>query len=194
LNVPPAALPELSHLSSLLQRQRYITHFASQNLADIKWLKDQYLPYLAHIDVPAVLACQLAPGRPVTTARIFPLNTRRGSGLRSADEILMAIHALSQSTNPVGVTDLDVSVLWYGDLRMGDDCRAFFAAIRDSLRHLRHLRITLWSDLAPNNVDTLFDCVSPIIYRNQRIYADGLFDLCRSYRPCRRSSCLRPSK
>ncbi|CAE6470246.1 unnamed protein product [Rhizoctonia solani] len=159
LSVPAAALPELSNLSTLLQRQRHITHFASQNLADIKGLRDHYLPRLAHIDVPAILACQLAPGRPVTTVRIFPLNTRRGSGLRSADEILMAIHALAQSTDPIGVTDLDVSVLWYGDCRMGDDCRAFFAAIRDSLQRLRHLRVTLWSDLAPNNVDMLFDCI-----------------------------------
>ncbi|QRW24212.1 glycoside hydrolase family 43 protein [Rhizoctonia solani] len=159
LDVPPAALPELFNLSSFLQRQRHITHFASRNLADIKGLKDHDLPRLAHIDVPAVLACQLAPGRPITTARIFPSNPRRGSGLRSADELLMAIHALSQSTDSIGVTDLDVSVLWYGDRRMEDDCRVFFAAIRDSLQQLRHLRVTLWSDLAPSNVDLLFDCI-----------------------------------
>ncbi|CUA74822.1 hypothetical protein RSOLAG22IIIB_05717 [Rhizoctonia solani] len=159
LNVPPAALPELSYLSTFLQRQRHITHFASQNLADIKGINDRHLPRLTHVEVPAALACQLAPGRPITTARIFPLTTRRGSGLRSADELLMAIHALAQSTSPVGVTDLEVSVLWYGDHRMGDDCRAFFAAIRDSMQGLRRLRITLWSELAPNNVDMLFDCI-----------------------------------
>ncbi|EUC54905.1 glycoside hydrolase family 43 protein, putative [Rhizoctonia solani AG-3 Rhs1AP] len=159
LSVPPAALPELSHLSTFLQRQRHITHFCSRNLADIEGISDRQLPRLTHIAVPAILACQLAPGRPITTARIFPLATRRGPWLRSADELLMAIDALAQSTDSVGVADLDVSVLWYGDHRMGDDCRAFFAAIRDSLQGLRHLRITLWSDLAPNNVDILFDCI-----------------------------------
>ncbi|CAE7196904.1 unnamed protein product [Rhizoctonia solani] len=161
LNVPPAALPELSCLSNFLQRQRHITHFASRNLDDIKGMKDYHLPRLTHVEASAALVCQIAPGRPITTARVFPffLATQRGSGLRSADELLMAIHALAQSTDSVGVTDLDVSVLWYGDHRMGDDCRAFFAAIRDSLPHLRHLSITLWSELAPNNVDILFDCI-----------------------------------
>lgn len=160
LNLPPSALPELSCLATFFQRQRHITHFASRNLADIKGLQDSHIPRLTSIDVPAALARQLAPGRPITTARIFPLATRRATGVHSTDEVLMAIHALAQSTNPAGVTALDISVLWFGDSRMGDDCRAFFAAIRDSLRGLRRLRITMWSDLTPNNVDMLFDCVS----------------------------------
>ncbi|KAG8726175.1 hypothetical protein FRC12_023635 [Ceratobasidium sp. 428] len=42
---------------------------------------------------------------------------------------------------------------------MGDDCSTFFAAIRDSLYGLRRLKITLWSDLSPNNVDVLFDSI-----------------------------------
>ncbi|KAH7335996.1 hypothetical protein B0J17DRAFT_60974 [Rhizoctonia solani] len=159
LSVPPAALPELSQSSSFLQRQRHITHFASRNLAEMKGINGRHLPRLTHIEVPAALACQLAPGRPITTARVFPLATRRGSGLRSADELLMTIHALAQSTDSVGVTDLNISVLWYGDHRMEGDCRAFFAAIRNSLRCLRHLRVTLWSELAPDNVDILFDCI-----------------------------------
>ncbi|QRV96578.1 glycoside hydrolase family 43 protein [Ceratobasidium sp. AG-Ba] len=160
LSVPPSALPELPRLATLLQRQRLVTHFASRNLTDIKGLHGEYIPRLASIDVPAALARQLAPGRPIMAARVFPVTTRRAVGMNSADEVLMAINALSQSTNPLGVTSLDVSVLWFGDSRMGDDCSAFFAAVRDSLRGLRRLRITLWSDLAPNNVDILFDCVS----------------------------------
>lgn len=159
LSVPPPALPELSHLATLFHRQRFITHFASRNLADIRGLQAHHIPRLVCIDVPAALACQLAPGRPITIARIFPVTTRRATGLSSADEVLMSIHALSQSTNPAGVVDLDVSVLWHSDNRMGGDCRAFFAAIRDSLQGLRHLRVTLWSDLTPNNVDVLFDCI-----------------------------------
>jgi hypothetical protein len=161
LSVPLSALPELSCLATLFQRQRLITHFASRNLSNIKGLQGTHVPRLTSIDVPAALACQLAPGRPITTARIFPLATRRAAGVNSADEVLMAIHALAQSTHPAGVTDLDISVLWFSDYRMGDDCRAFFAAIRDSLRGLRRLRITMWSDLTPSNVDMLFDCVSP---------------------------------
>ncbi|KAG9098599.1 hypothetical protein FS749_003425 [Ceratobasidium sp. UAMH 11750] len=159
LSVPPSALPELARLPPLLQRQRHVTHFASRNLADIRGLHREFIPRLASIDVPAALARQLAPGRPVTSARIFPLATRRAAGMNSADEVLMAIHALAQSTHPIGVKSLDVSVLWFSDHRMGDDCSTFFAAIRDSLRGLRRLRITLWSDLAPNNVDMLFDCI-----------------------------------
>ncbi|KAG9101786.1 hypothetical protein FRC06_002612 [Ceratobasidium sp. 370] len=159
LSVPPSALPELPRLAQLLQRQRLITHFASRNLADIRGLQHDSIPRLASIDVSAAVARQLAPGRPVTSARIFPLATRRAAGVNSADEVLMAIHALAQSTHPLGVRSLDVSVLWFSDHRMGDDCSAFFAAIRDSLRGLRRLRITLWSDLAPNNVDMLFDCI-----------------------------------
>ncbi|KAB5589957.1 glycoside hydrolase family 43 protein [Ceratobasidium theobromae] len=166
LSLPPPALPELSHLATFFQRQRYITHFASRNLADIKGLKGRHVPHLAHIDVTAALACQLAPGRPISTARIFPLASRRVVGLRPADELLMAIHALAQSTHSGGVVDLDISALWYSDHRMGDDCRAFFAAIRDSLQGLRRLRITLWSDLLPNNVDALFDCVGPLLEEN----------------------------
>lgn len=161
LSVPPSALPELPRLTTLLQRQRLVTHFASRNLTDIRELHGEHIPRLASIDVPAALARRLAPGRPIASARIFPVTTRRAIGLNSADEVLAAIHALSQSTNPFGVTSLDVSVLWFSDSRMGDDCSTFFAAIRDSLRGLRRLRITLWSDLAPNNVDILFDCVSP---------------------------------
>jgi hypothetical protein len=160
LSLPPPALPELSHLATLFRRQRHITHFASRNLANIIGLQSHHIPHLARIDVPAALARQLSPGRPITTARIFPLTTRRAAGLHSADEVLMAIHALAQSTHSEGIMDLDISVSWYSDSRMGDDCRAFFAAIRDSLQSLRHLRITLWSDLTPNNVDILFDCVS----------------------------------
>ncbi|KAG8738859.1 hypothetical protein FRC10_006430 [Ceratobasidium sp. 414] len=159
LSVPPSALPELPRLAPFLQRQRLITHFASRNLADIRGLHHDLIPRLASIDVPAALARQLAPGRPVTSARVFPVATRRAAGVNSADEILEAIHALAQSTHPLGVKSLDVSVLWFSDHRMGDDCSAFFAAIRDSLRGLRRLRITLWSDLAPNNVDILFDCI-----------------------------------
>ncbi|KAF8606225.1 hypothetical protein BDV93DRAFT_521065, partial [Ceratobasidium sp. AG-I] len=159
LNLPPSALPELSCLATFFSRQRHITHFASRNLADIKGLQSIHVPRLTSIDVSAALAAQLAPGRPIATARIFPLATRRATGIHSADEILMAIHALAQSTNPDGVTALDISVLWFGDYRMGDDCRAFFAAIRDSLRGLRRLRITMWSDLTPSNVDMLFDCI-----------------------------------
>lgn len=160
LNLSPSALPELSCLAMFFQRQRHITHFASRNLADIKGLQTTHVPRLTSIDVPAALAGQLAPGRPITTARIFPLATRRTAGVHSADEILAAIHAIAQSTSPTGVTALDISVLWFGDSRMGDDCRAFFAAIRDSLHDLRRLRITMWSDLTPSNVDMLFDCVS----------------------------------
>ncbi|KAG9124376.1 hypothetical protein FRC07_011845 [Ceratobasidium sp. 392] len=159
LNVPPSALPELPRLAQLLQRQRLITHFASRNLADIRGLQSDFIPRLASIDVTAALARQLAPGRPVTSARIFPLATRRTTGVNSADEVVMAIHALAQSSHSHGVTSLDVSVLWHSDSRMGDDCSAFFAAIRDSLRGLRQLRITLWSDLTPNNVDILFDSI-----------------------------------